>query len=157
MTNPYEPPGTTVQDAGPQPTPGWLRLVASIIVASLLALALAWIVAPWLVGVLLGRPADASVPTSFLLCDMALSFIAFCVGALLAAKLAGARPYVAALGVSFIGWLVYFIEVGGLPGMLHSVYPFWYDFAPVHLIAGLLAGAIWTRRSRRQPVLSGSK
>jgi hypothetical protein len=78
-----------------------------------------------------------------------LSFLAFFTSGLLAAKLARVRPYVAALGVSLIGWIIYFNEVGGLTGMLHSEYPIWYDFAPVHLTAGLLAGAIWARRSRR--------
>ena len=155
MTNPYDPPSTTVQDAGLEPRPGWLRLIASIIGSALLALALSWIAAPWLAAVLFGQPDDVSVPTAFLLCGLVLSFLAFFASALLAAKLARARPYVAALGVSLIGWIVYFNEVGGLTGMLHSVYPIWYDFAPLHLTAGLLAGAMWGRRLRRRVVVSG--
>ena len=157
MATPYDPPATPVQDAGPEPGPGWLRLIASIVVSALLALALSWIAAPWLATLLFGKPESVSVATSFLLCDLVLSFLAFFASALLAAKLARARPYIAALGVSLIGWSVYFREAGGLTGMLHSEYPIWYDFAPVHLTAGLLAGAIWARRLRQRSVVSEAK
>jgi hypothetical protein len=149
MDNPYEPPHSIVRDVSPGRSPGWLRLIGSVLLSAAIGLVLAWNVAPWIAGLVTHTRYFAGGPrlsASFLLTDEIASFIFFFASSFLATVLAGSRPYVAALGVSFFGWLVYFVEVGGLQGMLNSTFPWWYEFPPTHLVSGLLAGLLAARR-----------
>ena len=149
MDNPYEPPHSIVRDVGPGRRPGWLRLIGSVLFSAAIGLVLAWSVAPWIAGLVTHTQyfgGASKLSPSFLFVDDVASFVFLLASSFLATVLAGSRPYVAALGVSFFGWLVYFVEVGGLQGMLNSSFPWWYEFSPTHLVSGLLAGFLAARR-----------
>ena len=148
MDNPYTPPHAAVSDIAPTPKPGWVRLIVAVIISSALALPLAWFVAPPIaqaIGRAQGPATEQEAMTRFLLGDMGISFCIFFLCSLLATHMARSRPFIAALGVSVVGWLVYFVEVGGVTGMLQSVYPLWYEFTPTHFGSGLIAGALASR------------
>lgn len=149
MDNPYDPPQSIVRDVSPGRGPGWLRLIGSVLLSAAIALVLAWTIAPWIAGLVTDTryfAGGSGLSASFLLTDEIASFVFFFASSFLATVLAGSRPYLAALGVSFFGWLVYFAEVGGLQGMLHSSFAWWYEFSPTHLASGLLAGFLAARR-----------
>ncbi len=124
---------------------GWGRLLLAVIIASIITLLLAWFLAPLLATLFakhMGYDTQIEIPKTLLLVDLVLSTIFFFLGSLLSIRLAKSRPYVAAFGVSIIGWAVYYAEVGGLDGMLHSEYPLWYEFFPSHFGSGWVAASI---------------
>jgi len=123
----------------------WIRLFISILVASIVAILLSWFVAPTVASFFssyLGNTSQSGTPNSLLLIDLCLSTLFFFIGSLLSIKLARTRPYFAAYGVSFIGWLIYYNEAGGLNGMLHSMYPLWYEFFPSNFGSGWVAASL---------------
>lgn len=123
----------------------WLRLLLSILISSIVACLLSWIVSPIIASLFahyIEPTSSSGTPNSLLLIDLFLSTLFFFIGSLLSIKLAKSRPYFAAFGVSFIGWLVYYLEAGGLNGMLNSVYPLWYEFFPSNLGSGWLAASL---------------
>ncbi|HEY3299389.1 MAG TPA: hypothetical protein VGJ90_01325 [Methylophilaceae bacterium] len=126
----------------------YARLVLAIVISSIVALILAWVFAPLLAEALAKQmgydTTQTEMPKILLLMDIVLSTLFFFIGSLLSIKIAKTKPYLAALGVSFVGWLVYFIEVRGLEGMLHSEYPLWYEFFPSHLGSGWVAASLVT-------------
>ena len=124
---------------------GWVRLLLAVVIASITALLLSWFLAPRLSTLFakyMGYDTQIEIPKALLFVDLVLSTIFFFLGSLLSIKLAKSRPYIAAFGVSVIGWAVYFSEVGGLNGMLHSEYPLWYEFFPSHFGSGWVAASI---------------
>lgn len=137
---------------------GWGRLLLAVIVASIITLLLAWFVAPLLATLFanhMGYDTLSETPTALLLVDLALSTTFFFMGSLLSIKIAKSRPYIAAFGVSAIGWAVYYTEAGGIDGMLHSMYPLWYEFFPSHFGSGWVAASI-VAINRLTPQSSGT-
>lgn len=151
MTNPFLPPTAELEKEHIS-TAGWLRVTGAILGFSLLSLILSWVAAPLLAGELSSLIGITSSPPGpeFLLIDLILSCAAFVLGCFLAARAAYGRSYISALGVAAVGWLVYFTEVGGLPGMLGSSYPGWYEFFPSHFGSALLAAYLATRQQFNQ-------
>jgi hypothetical protein len=124
---------------------GWTRLFLAVTGASIITLLFAWLFAPVLATFLakyIVNNTQVEMLNALLIIDLALSAIFFFLGSLLAIKLAKSRPYLAAFGVSMIGWAVYYAEVGGINGMLYSEYPMWYEFFPSHFGTGWLAASI---------------
>jgi hypothetical protein len=141
MANPYAPPQSRVVDHAPVKA-GWGRVILAILVGSGIALLLAWIVVPRIVGT-----SPKSSPLQ-LLTDVMLSAVAFFLGSLLSARVARGRPYSAALGVTAVGIAVYWSVMGGIGGLFSGMYPLWYQFFPAHWVPGLLAGWIASRSER---------
>lgn len=123
----------------------WFRLIAGISIGSIFSLLLSWFIAPLIASFfasILGDLSKDTVPTSLLLIDLCLSTIFVFLGCLISIKVAKFKPYMAAFGVSLIGWIIYYREVGGLEGMIGSMYPLWYEFFPSNFGAGWVASAL---------------
>jgi len=149
MRNPYQSPDSRVQDLEGAIPPSWLRLIGSVAISAMIALAASWLVSPLLARALaqtLNLDGSAYPSKALLAGDMVFSSLFVFGCSWLAAKLAGGRTYIAALGVGLIGWTVYFWEVGGLSGMLVSRYPLWYEFFPSHFGSALLAALLVSRQ-----------
>ncbi len=141
MNNPYAPPGAHVEDPELPSRGGVLRIAGVVLGLSLVTLTLSWILAPMLASELTKLAGLATNQPSkiFLLLDLIMSCAIFFFGCFLGARASKGRPFLAALGIGLVGWLVYFVEVGGLYGMLYSKYPLWYEFFPSHLGTALFA------------------
>jgi hypothetical protein len=148
MKNLYAPPTANVEDPSVVSRAGWLRVISAVLGFSVVSLLLSWFLAPLLAEHLskLAGFASERPGTAFFLLDLILSCSAFLVGCYMAARVVKGRPFIAAVGVGAVGWLVYFVEVGGPSGMLHSAYPLWYEFFPCHLSAAVLAAYLAKRR-----------
>ena len=156
MRDPYAPPAADIVDASRGGWGGWLRVLAVVAMFAPIALALSWLVVPALASWISGLADFASMrigPTHLseensevLAIDLALTFVAFFTFCALAAKYSNGRPVAAALAVASVGWLVYFVEVGGIQGIALSGYPIWYELAPCHWGAGLAAAYVFRRR-----------
>jgi len=144
MSNPYTPPNSRVEDTPGLEDESWLRLAGVVLTFSLISLTLSWVLAPVIATLFANW---AGLPnTSMLFVDLVLSCAAFFLGSFLAALRSRRRPALAAIAVAGIGWLVYFVEVGGISGILSSAYPIWYELSPSHLGPGVLAALIAKRR-----------
>jgi hypothetical protein len=154
MTNPFTPPASEVRDMAPEGKSHWLRTALLVMAFGGLSLAVAWTIAPLVAGGIarvLGINGNAGLP-AFLAIDLALSTLTFFAGCYLAAHLSHGHAFVAAAGVAFMGWIVYFTEVGGLQGMLNSEYPRWYEFFPEHCVAAIAAWLLARRRLEDEDV-----
>ena len=141
MNNPFTPPGAEVADIGDKPPASWLRTALLVVGFGGGALVLAWFIVPLLVAtalIPLGVRIDTEAPAPFLLLDLVLSVLVFVAACYFAAVLSRGHAAFAAWAVAVMGWLVYFIEVGGLDGMYSSQFPFWYDFFPSHVFAAIV-------------------
>ena len=141
MTDRFSPPATEVKDMPRSQRPSWLRSVALVVGFSLVALALAWFVAPLVAGVttqLLGLGAEG-VPALFLVLDIALSTLVFFGACYCAARLSRGHVVPVAVAIGVIGALVYFVQVGGVSGYLNGEFPLWYTFFPSHAAAAVAA------------------
>lgn len=140
MNNPYATPKSQVADSKVIEHGGWFRTVSITLGCSLLALFLSWGIAPSLARILTesaGLSTDVPAPLFFIL-DELFSLLSFFVGCFLAARLSKGQTRIAVLGVALAGWLVYFVEVGGIQGMLHSEFPLWYEFFPSHCLPAVV-------------------
>ena len=145
--NPFSPPSSEVADAAINSRSSWLRNVLLVVGFSALSLALSWLLGPAIASLVpVSADTRALPPPLFFAVDVLFSFLFFWLGCYLAARLSRGHYVVAASGVAAIGWLVYFIEVGGLRGMLNSEYPLWYEFFPIHILAAVIAILFARRR-----------
>lgn len=149
MNDRYAPPTAPVADIVDSPArPTWLRTGLLVLAFGGLSLALAWMVAPMgaaLIATLLGAD-EADSSNLFILLDLVLSALVFFLGCYLAARLSRGHAFVAAAGVGGMGWLVYFLAVGGVEGMLDGDFPLWYEFFPSHILTALVAWFLARRR-----------
>ena len=129
--------------------PSWARTLSLIAAFSIAALALAWVVVPVIAAVLsqLLFGATTGTPPEFLALDLALSFLAFLAACYGAAALSRGHPVATATGVAVVGWLVYFVVVGGLEGMFSGDLPVWYEAFPLHFLAAVLGCRLARRRA----------
>ncbi|MBR7778908.1 hypothetical protein [Undibacterium rugosum] len=142
MNNPSTPPKPPLADISSKiEQPSWLRTLLLVVGFGVLSLALAWLVIPCIVEKITYMLGISSVetPPVLLILDILLSTLAFFASCYLAAKFSRGHVLFAAAGVGFIGWIVYFLEVGGLDGIVTSEFPFWYEFFPSHLLPVYLA------------------
>ena len=127
----------------------WRRLLLGIGVGSTCALVLAWLLSPEAASrITLNRSYEGprSVTKTLLLYDIAFSFLAFLAGSFISYFIAKSKPYWACFAVGIIGWLVYYLEAGGISGIFSGEYPLWYEFAPTHLGSSFLASWLIIRR-----------
>lgn len=101
------------------------RVVISVFVAVLATFAMLlmnWFAVPWLNHALLPRGTPLG-----LLTDLALTF--FVAFSFMVATLQIKYPHglIIAVFMALCGWGIYFAEVGYLPGILNSEFPFWYE------------------------------
>lgn len=146
MNDRYAPPAAPVADIVDSPRkPSWIRTSLLVLAFGCLSVALAWLVVPVAAATLLGID-DAETPSVFIALDLVLSALVFFLGCYLAARLSRGHAFVAAAGVGFMGWLVYFLEVGGFNGMIDGEFPLWYEFFPSHSLTAAIAWLL-ARRS----------
>ncbi|MCE4556962.1 hypothetical protein [Pelomonas cellulosilytica] len=135
------------------PAFSWARLWLGATVGATVALILSWLVAPEIASVLVlghGYEGPGSATDSLLLADVALSFLAFVLGARLSHAIVRSKPYWACFAVGALGWAFYLFEMGGFSGLFTGEYPLWYELAPTHWGASLLA-ARWAARDGGRP------
>jgi hypothetical protein len=151
MTDRFSPPATEVKDMPRRQRPSLLRSVLLVGGFSLVALALAWFVAPLVAGVvtqLLGF-GEEGVPTLFLVLDTALSTLVFFGACYYAALLSRGHIVPVAVAIGVIGAFVYFFQVDGMSGYLNDEFPLWYTFFPTHVAAAAAAVLAVNTRCRK--------
>lgn len=149
MRNPFTPPGADVADIPQAKPPSWPRTLTLVAAFSGAALAMAWVIVPVVaagITQILFGPLSGT-PPEFLALDLALSFLAFLAASYGAAALSRGHPVGAATGVGVIGWLVYFLVVGGLEGMFDGAFPLWYQLFPIHFLAAVVGCSLARQRA----------
>jgi hypothetical protein len=148
MTNRFSPPEAEVADPVPVKQTTWRRTVGAVVLFSLAALVLAWFVAPLLAALLMQLLGveSSSVPTEFLVLDVAFSTAVFFVGCHLAARMAHGHGVAASIAVGAIGTIVYFLQAGGADALANSEFPLWYTFFPTHVLPAALVALAERRR-----------
>jgi hypothetical protein len=99
VSNPYQAPKAPVEHLAGQPK-GALPLAGAVVVASAAAIALVWL-APILSALITGLIAPGQSPV-YLAIELSLVFVFVCLCGLLAIRLAGSSPYLAALPVGLV-------------------------------------------------------
>jgi len=151
MNDPYSPPRSDVSRPPDSDGAGLARAFLSTLGMGVVALGTGWIIFPTILRQVFSpnstffayRPGSAG-----LVADLVSDALTYFVCSYLAARMNRTRPYAVAMGVAAIGWLVYFLEVGGVSGIRHSIYPLWYELAPVHFLPAWIAAYV-VSRSRR--------
>ncbi|MGZ5193996.1 MAG: hypothetical protein ACXWJM_01055 [Ramlibacter sp.] len=153
MNERFKPPTSLVADVNVREEPSWYRTASLVIVISVVSLGLAWFVVPSIAAFISQTAGfgntENSPPPAVLAIDLVLTTIVAFVGCYSAARLSRGHYFLAAAGVGLVGALVYFVEVGGLTGMLRSDFPVWYDFFPDDALAALAAWILARRRHER--------
>lgn len=150
-TNPYQPPRSKVAYASDDGSIGLIRLLGAIVGASGASLFVSWFLVPAAIsGMLTWAPQALHLGSAALVADMVLTSISSFIGACIAALICRGREIQSALAVGFIGWFVYFIEVGGPGGISQSEYPLWYELTPTHFLPAISA-AYFVGRRRSSP------
>lgn len=147
--NPFAPPESPVKDVSAPRPAGPLRAWICVVLFAALSLLVSWVFVPLIAGAIAGMLfASASSRSHVLLFfDLLLTAATVFLGAAAAITFARRNAYLVALGVAAICWLVYFVEVGGIGGMLGSAYPGWYEFFPSHFGPAMLAAWLARRRA----------
>ena len=83
--------------------------------------------------------------------DVLLTFLLFCVASLVSIKLTKINAHHAALPIGIVGFVIFFIELGGLECLGSCGPPLWYDLLSIfkHLSASLLVASVVSWRSSR--------
>jgi uncharacterized Tic20 family protein len=151
MNNPYKTPAAILAEIGPNhKRPGLAQTLAAIIGFSILSLLLAWLIAPmlaWEINKIISPDGTESLPI-ILAIDVVVSFSIFLFCSYCAAKLSGRHTLIAAFAVGLIGWLVYFIEVGGIEGITQSEYGLWYELFPTHFLPATISWLLIKRQRK---------
>jgi hypothetical protein len=148
MRNPFAPPTAKVEDLRDDSAASVRKTLAATLGAAAAALVLAWMLVPLLAEALVRlvrSPAKVPDPPMLAL-DLLFSTAVWFAGSYVAGRIAAGRHWLAAVGVGMIGWLVYFIEVGGITGILSSEFPLWYELSPSHIGPAVVAGLLLSRR-----------
>ena len=129
----------------------WGRTITLVVAFSAVSLVLSWVIAPLLAFMVTspGTEAAAATDPGFLALDLLLTCLAVYCAAYGAALLSRGQAILAAAGVGAVGWLVYFIVVGGFDGMVTSTYPLWYEFFPCDIVGAALAAFVAKRARPR--------
>jgi hypothetical protein len=148
MTNRFAPPQAEVKDQALSHPTSWPRTIGAVAIFSMIALALAWFVAPLLAAFLMqvSGHEGPSIPTGFLVLDLAFSTVVFFGGCYLAARRANRHAVIASVAVGVVGMVVYFLQTGGTQGLSSSEFPLWYTFFPTHVLPAVVVAAIAARR-----------
>ena len=151
MHDPYTPPSSDVSQP-PDSSVGSLgRALLTSLGMGLVALGMSWFLFPNIFLRVFSpnssfweyRPSGPG-----LVVDIVFTALSFFGCSYVAARLNRPRPYLAAMGVGALGWLVYFWEVGGVSGIRFSEYPLWYELAPVDIVPAWIAGYVVSRTRR---------
>jgi hypothetical protein len=147
MTDRFSPPQAEVSDPVPSYPTTWRRTIGAVIFFSLLALTVAWFMAPVLAALLVQflRAPGSSFPTEFLVLDVVFSTAVFFGGCHLAARRANGHAVAASISVGAIGTVVYFLQTGGMEALTVSEFPLWYTLFPTHVLPAAVT-AISSRR-----------
>lgn len=148
MTNRFAPPEAEVKDHVPSPTTTWPRTIGAVALSSLVSLALAWFAAPLLAAALMrvAGHTEPSIPTEFLVLDVAFSTAVFFAGCHFAARWANGHAVVAAVAVGVVGMFVFFVQTGGAEGFTGSDLPLWYTLFPTHVLPTITIAVASMRR-----------
>lgn len=144
MTNRFAPPEAEVKDQATSHPTTWPRTIGAVALFSLISLALAWFVAPLLAAALMQAAGNTgpSVPTGFLVLDVAFSTAVFFAGCYLAARRAGGHAVFASAAVGVVGTIVFFVQTGGAEGFNSSGFPLWYTLFPTHVLPAVVVAIL---------------
>lgn len=122
--------------------------VVSTILALLLTVAmlfLNWVVIPGLQSLLFGESGNINF---LMLADFLICFSAAAVLMYIAQSRRHPHGVFMAAVMAFIGWWIYFWEVGFLNGMIHSQYALWYELLSFVKYPGAFALSFWVATKR---------